>query len=82
MDPKTDTSSVEDPDPRFGMGKKIKIRIRDEHPGSHFRELRNNFWVKNTPKFFDADPGSGIFLTWIRDPGWEKFGSGTPDPQH
>jgi hypothetical protein len=33
-------------------------------------------------KLFDADPGSGIFLT--QDPGWEKFGSGIniPDPQH
>ncbi len=27
-------------------GQKIKIRIRDEHPGSYFRELSNNFWVK------------------------------------
>jgi hypothetical protein len=27
-----------------GMGKKIRIRIRDEHPGSYFRELRNNFF--------------------------------------
>ncbi len=26
-----------------GMGKKITIRIGDEHPGSDFRELRNNF---------------------------------------
>jgi hypothetical protein len=26
-----------------GWIKKIKIRIRDEHPGSYFRELRNNF---------------------------------------
>ncbi len=24
--------------------KKNKFRIRDEHPGSYFRELRNNFW--------------------------------------
>jgi hypothetical protein len=24
-------------------GLKIKIRIRDEHPGSYFRELRNHF---------------------------------------
>jgi hypothetical protein len=43
-------SSVADPDPGSGvfltpgsgMGKKIKIRIRDEHPGSYFWELRNN----------------------------------------
>jgi hypothetical protein len=49
------------------MGKKIKMRIQDEHPGSYFRELRNNFWVKIL-KYFDADadPGSGIFLPWIR----------------
>ncbi len=42
-------SGIRDPvlfwplDPRSGMGKKIKIRIRYEHPGSYFRELRNNF---------------------------------------
>jgi hypothetical protein len=29
-----------DPDPGW---EKILIRIRDEHPGSYFRELRNNF---------------------------------------
>jgi hypothetical protein len=26
-----------------GMGKKTKVRARDDHPGSYFRELRNNF---------------------------------------
>jgi hypothetical protein len=35
-------------------------------PGSYFRELRNNFWVK-IPKFFDGDahpdPVSGNLLT-------------------
>jgi hypothetical protein len=30
--------------PGSGMGKKIRIRIRDEQPGSYFRELRNNFF--------------------------------------
>jgi hypothetical protein len=46
-------SSVEDPGsgafltPGSGMGK--KSGIRDEKPGSYFRELRNRFfWVKNT----------------------------------
>jgi hypothetical protein len=29
--------------PGSGMGKKIRIRIRDEQTGSHFRELRNTF---------------------------------------
>jgi hypothetical protein len=41
------------------MGKKSRSRsgitIRDEHPGSFFRELRNNFRVKIL-KFFDMDP--------------------------
>ncbi len=48
-----------------------KIRIRDEQPGSYFRELSNNFWVKILESF-DADPG------------WKKIGSGIniPDPQH
>jgi hypothetical protein len=47
------------------MGKKIMIRIRDEQPGSYFRELVNtlDFWVKIL-KFYDADTG------------WKKFGSG------
>ncbi len=34
-------------DPGSGMGKKIKIQIRDEHPGSYFRKPINNFRVKN-----------------------------------
>ncbi len=47
-------------------GQKIRIRDpdRDEQPGSYFRELRNNVWVKIL-KFFDADPGSVM----------KKFGS-------
>jgi hypothetical protein len=63
-------SSIAIPDPGFGA---VKIRFRDEHPGSYFRELRKNFWVQNSVlKFFDVDPnpGSGIFLT--RDPGWKN----------
>ncbi len=39
--------SVADPDPGSGMSKKPRsgpgIRIRDEYPGSYFRELRRNF---------------------------------------
>jgi hypothetical protein len=27
-----------------GMGKKNRIRIRDEQPGSYFQELRNQFF--------------------------------------
>jgi hypothetical protein len=74
------SASVADPDPRSGMGK-IKIRIRDEHHGSYFRELWNHVLVKKLPKFLnaDADPESGIFLTQDPDPGWIKFGSGILD---
>ncbi len=54
-------------DPGWG---KIKIRIRDEHFRSYFRELRNNFFVKIL-KFIDADAGPGIFLT--PDPGRTKI---------
>jgi hypothetical protein len=53
------------------MGKKSRSGNRDEHLGSYFQELRNNFWVK---EILDADtlmririryleyfyPGSGI----------------------
>ncbi len=61
------------------MGKKIRIRIRDEQPGSYFHELRNHFWGI---KYLNS-------LMLIRDrknsdPGRKKFGSGIsiPDPQH
>jgi hypothetical protein len=30
-------------------------------------------------KFFDEDPGSGMESVRIRDPGWEKVGSGIRD---
>jgi hypothetical protein len=44
------------------MGKKIKIRIWDEQPGSNFRErIRDMGWKKS---------GSGIW-----DPGWKNFGT-------
>jgi hypothetical protein len=42
-----------------GMVKKIRVWIRDELPGSYFRELRNNFWIRIL-KFFDSDLGTGI----------------------
>jgi hypothetical protein len=46
-------------------GKKFGSGNQYEHPGSYFRELRNNFGLKiPVLKFFDADPGdpeSGIF---------------------
>jgi hypothetical protein len=64
------------------MGKKIRIWIRDEQPGSYFRKLRNNFWVKIL-KFFDgirhgknSGPGSGNGKIRIRD-----SEINIPDPQ-
>jgi hypothetical protein len=68
--------------PGSGMGKKIKIRNRDKHPGSHFRELGTIFGLKIL-KCFDVDPESGIFSPWIRDPrGKTQTGINIPDPQH
>ncbi len=52
--------------PGSGMGKKTCIRIRDEQPGSYFRELRKNFLDK---KYLNS-------LMRIWDPEWEKFGPG------
>jgi hypothetical protein len=54
------------------MGKTIKIRIRDQHPESYFRGLRNNFLGSKLLKLFDVDPDpeSGIFLTLY--PGWKN----------
>jgi hypothetical protein len=60
-------------------GKKVSIRIRDEQPGSYFRELINHFFGVKILKFFDADPESGIETVRIRDPGWKKVGSGIRD---
>jgi hypothetical protein len=60
-------------------GKKIKIRIQMNIPDHIFESLEKIFGVKIL-KFFDADPGSGIFfLPWIRQLGWKKFGSGIRD---
>jgi hypothetical protein len=55
-----------------GSGVKIRIRdpgpgAQDEQPGSYFRELGNNFMDKNSFKFFDAHPGSGMEKIRIRD---------------
>jgi len=55
--------SVADPDPGSGMDKnQDPDGIRDEHPRSYLRELKNNFWC-----------GSGIFLTLDLESGMEKF---------
>jgi hypothetical protein len=50
--------------------------IWDEHPGSYFRELRENVWLKIL-KLSDADtdPVSGIFFTL--DPGWKNSDPGS-----
>jgi hypothetical protein len=69
--------------PRDPEWVKVKIRIRDGHAGSYFRELRKNFWAKIL-KFFDGNPDPGYEIFFTLDPGWKKFGSGIniPDPQH
>jgi hypothetical protein len=60
------------------------ILIRDEHPGSYFRKLRNNFLVENTYNSSMwmrirnlLNPGSGILdgKIRIRD---KHAGSATP----
>jgi hypothetical protein len=45
---------------------KNRIRIRDDQPGSYFRELRNQFFG----------------LLFYGDPGWKKFGYGIRDGKH
>ncbi len=63
-----------DPVPFWPLGKISGIRIRDEQPGSYFRELRSNFLGLNNLNS----------LMRIRNPGWKKFGSriNIADPQH
>jgi hypothetical protein len=61
--------SVAGPDPGSGAFLTPVSGIEDEQPRSYFLELRNHiFWVKIL-KFFDADPGSGMEKSRIRDPG-------------
>ncbi len=44
------------------------IRIRDEQPGSYFRELKKQiFGFKYIHNFFAGDAGSGMEKIWIRD---------------
>jgi hypothetical protein len=52
--------------PGSGMGKKIRIRIRNKQPGSYFRELKNPFFGVKILKFFYADLGWKIFGSGIR----------------
>ncbi len=55
---------------------KIKIRIRDEHPGSYSESLGQFFGLKYCNSFVQIwNPG--IFFTM--DPGWIRFGSGIRD---
>jgi hypothetical protein len=50
----------------------LRIRIRDEQPGSYFREFRNHSFRAKILKFFDADPGDqGWKKIRIWDPGWK-----------
>ncbi len=59
------------------MGKKSKYGSGMNIPDHISVSLETIFWVKNTYKFFDADPESGIFLN--QDQG---SGINIPDPQH
>jgi hypothetical protein len=70
------------------MGKKSGFGIRDEHPGSYFGELRNNFfglkYLNSLMRIPIRDPE--FFLPWIRDPSWKNSDPGSginiPDPQY
>jgi hypothetical protein len=64
------------------MGRKSASGIRDEQPGTYFLELRlNHFFCFLGLKYLNSlmrirDPGSGLDTVRIRDPEWEKVGSG------
>ncbi len=83
-----DPGSVDFSTPGAGFrdGWKIRIRIRDEQPGSYFQEFKNHILWVNILEFFEADPGSGIQGGKIgfrdgknTDPGPRI---NIPDPQH
>ncbi len=56
--------------PGAGMGKKSRYVSGMNNPDHIYESLWTIFGV-TILKFFDVDPGSGIFLTL--DPGWKKF---------
>jgi hypothetical protein len=60
--------------PGSGIGKKMRIQIRNEQPGHISESLETIFGLKYL----------NFYLMRIRDPGCRKFGSGIniPDPQH
>ncbi len=69
-----------------GMGRKIKVRIRDEHSDHIYESLETVFWAKNTctgsllcgsgiRNIFD--PGSGIRDGKNSDTGWTLRRTGT-----
>jgi hypothetical protein len=65
----TPPHSVADPEPGSGAFLTLGSGIRDEQPGfpDHISEcLEKMFWVKIL-KFLNADPGSGMEKSWIRD---------------
>ncbi len=80
------TSSVVNPDPGFGAfltpGSGME---KNPDPGfgvniqDHFSWILETIFQLKIFKFFDADldPGSAIFLTWIRDPGWKNSDPGS-----
>jgi hypothetical protein len=64
--------------PGSGMVKKIRNRIRDEQPGSYFRELRNNFFGL---KYLILLCGSGMEKSRIRDPVLARRQDVLPTPE-
>jgi hypothetical protein len=60
------SSSVADPDPGSGMGKKSGFGSGMSNPDHISESLETIFWVKIL-KFFDADPGSGLEKIRFRD---------------
>jgi hypothetical protein len=64
--------------PRDPEWVKIPDRIRDEQPGSYFRELKKFLGLKCLNYLMRIRDGNNS------DPGWKKFGSGINilDPQH
>ncbi len=67
-------------DPRSGMGKKSRARIRDEHPGCSFWKLKISFLGK---KCINSLLRIRVLSTWIRDlKSDQQSGINVPDPQN
>jgi hypothetical protein len=71
-------------DPWIRYGRKSASGSEMNNSDHTFGRTKNFFFGLKYLKSFHEDPGSGMETVRMRDPGWNKVGSGIniPNPQH